>query len=375
VTGDEVYPRLRDALSEVGVEQALLSHPETVAHLTGFSLPVEDWPVANPFTADPPLLIVPDEGRPILVLADFYGAHVRAERDRVVAYRSYDFREPPDPSGELAAALEAALGEALVPGAPVGVEAGSLPLRVAEALHARGAELVDVSNAVVVARRVKSEPEIESIRRASRLADVVQQAVKDHAAAGLTEAEVAGLAQAAMYREAGRRVPAILTVTAGEATATGGGEATGRVIAQGDLVLTDTSPWLGGAWSDTANAVVVGTPTAEHRRIFDVVRGALELAIELCRPGAVAKDVDARVREALADLGPSYGHHTGHGIGASWSEEPRITPYNEMRIEEGMVLAVEPAVYRPGWGGIRLEHVFVVRASGNEVLTEFEHTL
>ena len=66
---------------------------------------------------------------------------------------------------------------------------------------------------------------------------------------------------------------------------------------------------------------------------------------------------------------------TGHGIGAAWSQEPRITPYNDVRIEEGMVLALEPAIYLPGWGGIRLEHVFVVRAGGNEVLTGFEHTL
>jgi Xaa-Pro dipeptidase len=375
LSGDEAYRRLRDALSDAGVEQALLSHPETVAHTVGFSLPAEDWPVANPFTADPPLLILPDEGRPTLVLADFYGGHVPDDAGSVVTYRSYDFRTAPDPPAELAAALDDALGQALVPGAPVGVEAGSLPVRVADVLRARGAELVDVSDTVVAARRVKTEAEIESIRYASRLADVVEQAVKDHAAAGLTEAEVVGLAQAAMYREAGRRVPAILTVTAGEATSTGGGEATGRVIAEGDLVLTDTSPWIGGVWSDTANAVVVGPPTGEHRRVFDAVRRALELAIDLCRPGAVAKDIDARVREALAGFGRTYGHHTGHGIGAAWSEEPRITPYNEMQIEEGMVLAVEPAVYRPGWGGIRLEQVFVVRASGNEILTQFEHTL
>jgi len=139
--------------------------------------------------------------------------------------------------------------------------------------------------------------------------------------------------------------------------------------------LTDTSPWIDGAWSDSANAVVVSEPTAEHRRVFDAVRGVLELAIDLCRPGVIARDVDRRVRESLAGFGPSYRHHTGHGISAAWSEEPRITPYNERRIEEGMVLAVEPAVYRPGWCGIRLEHVFVVGASGNEILTEFQHTL
>ena len=88
------------------------------------------------------------------------------------------------------------------------------------------------------------------------------------------------------------------------------------------------------------------------------MRRALHEGISLCRPGVVAKDVDREVRSLLAEHGPTYPHHTGHGIGAAWSEEPRITPYNDLRIEEGMVLALEPAIYRPGWGGIRLEHVF-----------------
>ncbi len=179
-----------------------------------------------------------------------------------------------------------------------------------------------------------------------------------------------------MYREAGRRVPAILTVSAGpEGTSTGGGVATARVVQSGDLVLTDTSPWIDGGWSDTANAVFVGAADGETQRRFDAVRRALQEGIALCRPGVVAKDVDRKVRDMLAEHGPTYGHHTGHRIGAAWSEEPRITPYCEMRIEEGMVFALEPAIYQPGWGGIRLEHVFLVGANGNEILTQFEHTL
>jgi Xaa-Pro aminopeptidase len=239
---------------------------------------------------------------------------------------------------------------------------------VAEWLREAGCTLVDFA--------VPREPSLDAIRRASRLCDVVQQAVKDYAEPGISEAGLAGLAAAAMFREAGRRVPAILTVSTGaDGTETGGGVATARVVQAGDLVLTDTSPWIDGAWSDTANAVYIGTPDAGTRRRFDAVRRALHEGIELCRPGAVAKDVDRRVRAMLTEHGPTYPHHTGHAIGAAWSEEPRITPYEELRIEEGMVLALEPAIYLPGWGGIRLEHVFHVGAGGNEILTQFEHTL
>ena len=368
--------RLRAALAEIGHSQAVLSHPETLASVGCFETPVEDWPVANPFVAVPALLCLgPDDA--VLVVADFHEADVSVSGARVVTYRSYDFQSPPDPAGRVAcrARLRLSTTRASDRG-PTGVEAMNLPHAIAEWLREAGRTPVDCDTAVASSRRVATAPELDAIRRACRLADVVQQAVKDHAAPGVSEAELAGLAAAAMYREAGRRVPAILTVTAGaEATATGGGVATARVVRAGDLVLTDTSPWIDGAWSDTANAVFVGTPDAETRRRFDAVRRALHEGISLCRPGVVARDVDRKVRDLLAEHGPSYAHHTGHGIGAAWSEEPRITPYNDMRIEEGMVLALEPAIYRPGWGGIRLEHVFLVGAGDNEILTRFEHTL
>lgn len=369
------FNRLRLALDAGGHSQAVLSHPETLAHLGCFETPVEDWPVSNPFVAVPALLCLgPEEA--VLVVADFHQTDVRGRGTHVVTYRSYDFRSPPDPASELHASLTAALDAAGIDPGPTGVEAMSLPHAIAEWLRQAGRTPVACDGAVASARRAEPAPDLDAIRRASRLADVVQQAVKDHAVPGVSEAELAGLAAAAMYREAGRRVPAILTVTTGaEASATGGGVATGRVVRSGDLVLTDTSPWIDGAWSDTANAVFVGSPDRETRRRFDAVRRALHEGISLCRPGAVAREVDRRVRDLLAEHGPTYAHHTGHGIGAAWSEEPRITPYNDLLIEEGMVLALEPAIYRSGWGGIRLEHVFVVGAADNEILTQFEHTL
>jgi Xaa-Pro dipeptidase len=360
---------LRAALDDAGHSQAVISHPESLASIGCFDLPDADWPVANPFVAVPALLCVaPDDA--VLVVADFHAADVRPSEARVVTYRSYDFRRPPDPAGELRATLVATLDEAGFSPGPTGIETRHLPHAVADWLDQTGRTPVSCDAAM------RLDPSLDAVRRACRLSDVVQQAVKDHAEAGISEAELAGLAAAAMFREAGKRVPAILTVSTGaEGTATGGGVATGRVVQPGDLVLTDTSPWIDGGWADTANAVFVGTPDRTTRDRFDAVRRALDVGIGMCRPGVVAKDVDRQVRELLAEHGPTYGHHTGHRIGAAWSEEPRITPYCEDRIEEGMVLALEPALYVPGWGGIRLEHTFLVGARDNEILTTFEHTL
>jgi Xaa-Pro aminopeptidase len=320
---------LRAALDDAGHAQAVLSHPETLASLGCFETPDEDWPVATPFVFVPALLCLgPRES--VLVVADFHAPDVRPSAARVATYRSYDYQRAPDPGGELRVALLAALDEAGFAQGPTGVEARHLPHAVAGWLQEAGRTPVSCDAAVEVT------PDLDAIKRACRLADVVQQAVKDHAEA--------------MFREAGKRVPGILTVTTGaEATATGGGVATARAVQSGDLVLTDTSPWIDGGWSDTANAVFVGTPDSTTRDRFDAIRRALDDGIALCRPGVVAKDVDRRVREMLAEHGPTYNHHTGHRIGAAWSEEPRITPYCEERFDEGMVLALEPAIYLPGW--------------------------
>ncbi|HEY8407173.1 MAG TPA: M24 family metallopeptidase [Gaiellaceae bacterium] len=360
---------LRAVLDAAGHTQALLSHPETLASLGCFETPAEDWPVSNPFVAVPALLLLGPTDT-VLVVADFHAPDVRPSDAKLVMYRSYDFRQRPDPASELRATLRAALDEAGFARGPTGIEARHLPHVVADWLLASGRPPVDCGAALEVT------PDLEAVRRACRLADVAQQAVKDNAAPGVSEAELAGLAAAAMFREAGRRIPGILTVSTGpDGTATGGGVATGRVVRSGDLVLTDTSPWIDGGWSDTANAVLVGTPDRVTRARFDAVRRALHDGIALCRPGVVARDVDRRVRELLAEHGPTYEHHTGHRIGAAWSEEPRITPYCEERLEAGMVLALEPAIYLPGWGGIRLEHTFLVGERENEILTNFEHTL
>lgn len=354
-------------LAPADLAGAVLTSPETVAWLAGYSFPFEDWPVADPFVGGPPAAVV-DGDEMHVVVPDCHLQHARLSDVPVRAYRSYTYEEPADPFADLTSMLEIGTHR-------VGVEARSLPLAMAEYLRAAGHELVAIDDTVLEARAMKTSDDLGPIRRASRLADVVQQAVKDHAAPGLTEAEVAGLGQAAMYREAGCRVPAVLTLTAGASSAGPTTEPSGRRISSGDLVLADTSPWIDGAWSDSANSVVVGKPSRRHLEVFDAVRRALDYAITACRPGVVSGELDRRVREQLADFGPTYQHHTGHGIGAAWSEEPRIVPYNTRRIEEGMVLAVEPAVYIQGWGGIRLEDVFVVRATGNELLTRFEHTL
>jgi len=175
-----------------------------------------------------------------------------------------------------------------------------------------------------------------------------------------------------METAAGARVPMMTDLVGGAITATGGGNPTNRIIHKNDLVLTDLTPCLNGYWGDSCSTIVVGTPTKDQERIFALVKEALEIGISTIRPGVQAKEVDLAMRHHLAAEG-GFGHHGGHGVGIAYHEEPRIVPYNSMLLQPGMVIALEPAVYKNDYG-IRLEHLMVVTETGCEKLTKFEHS-
>jgi Xaa-Pro aminopeptidase len=235
---------------------------------------------------------------------------------------------------------------------------------------------VDVAGPLESVRAAKFPDEIECMRRAGVVADLVQTTVKEEAADGVREVDLATRAVARAWESVGRRFPILLTLTAGAGTAAiGGWEPTERRIAAGELVCADTAPWLDGYWSDTCNAVVVGEPTDRQAEVFAVVQRALQAGLAAARPGVEARRVDEACRSVMREAGHEYPHHSGHGLGLAHTEPPRITPDSQEIIREGMVIALEPGAYVEGWGGFRHEHVFVVRALENELLTRFEHVL
>lgn len=347
--------------------QAILTDPELLAYLAGFVTPCEDWPVANPLAPVAAALVVGDE--PVLVVADLYEQSASPSGPEVFAYRAYDPVRRPHPVVQFEACLVRAFDRAGLHPGDVAVDstlpAVAHPLIARAGLHPVPAEIVTSVD----------EELHQSVAAAARLADVGQRTIAELVEPERSEAELAGLALAAMSAAAGRRVPSILTVTTGPASGGRTGPATARTVAPGDLVLCDVAPWTDGAWADAATTVCAGRPTARQRRLFDAVRSALDLAIGLCVPGAIAREIDAAVRKSLAGAGPPYAHHTGHGLGVRWWQEPLITPYSETRLEEGHLLAVEPALYDSEAGGVRLEATLRVRAGGNELLTTYEHRL
>jgi Xaa-Pro dipeptidase len=367
--------RVAAALDDAGVDVALLSTVPSVTQATGYAPSWEMWPGYNPHVPDPITAVASTRSEPVLLLPDYYGDYADAVGSRVEIFPTYSFREDVDQVRRSAQAIAVALG-------PRVSRLGYEPRTLSDALRTAVAELVQVESWISVerellmARVVKDDDEIDAIRRACQVADLIQTCVAELAEPCRTEIDIASEAVSRAWRSAGRRFAILVQLVSGAASAgSGAGEPGQRVLADGDVICIDNAPWLDGVWGDSCNGVVVGEPSAQQERMAEAATAALQAGLAAALPGATAGEVDVACREAMAQYGYAYEHHSGHGIGYAHTEPPRIGPDAPDVLVEGMVLCLEPGAYVPDVGGFRHEHQFVVRADGPELLTTFEHHL
>jgi len=287
-------------------------------------------------------------------------------------YVGYSMEEPLEVTERQAAVLRDLLREEGVPGAGVGAELNFLPTALEGTLEDffPVGDIRPLDGDLDALRAVKGEDEIAKVRAALALCDKGQSYVRQNLQAGVTEIEMWGEMKARMEVMAGGRLPVLADLVAGVRTAEIGGEPGDYALGDGDPVIVDIVPRLDGYWGDNAGTYFVGGSSPEMAKAYRVVRDALRAGVESVRPGMRARDLDAMLRDRVREAGyDPYPHHSGHGIGVSYHEEPRIVPYNENTLEAGMIVALEPGVYLPGVGGVRFEHVVLVTEDGCEVLT------
>jgi Xaa-Pro dipeptidase len=340
------------ALAAVGADVIVATDPFTVAWLTGFFADATSGP--STFTTGA-VAVVREEGTTLICSAD-QAPDPFATEVSVATYEGFTIG-PVEP-GPGAAAVLAGLGLS----GRIAVEPASLPLLQTAGFGDH--TIVDVTRELQLLRAVKSESELAGVRGAIALCDVGQAAARRVVRPGMSELEAWSEIQGAMDSAAGTRLPLAADFVTGPRTAEIGGGPSSRVIEAGDLVICDLGPRTSGFCGDSCSTLAVGAPTdaviEAHARAVET----LELLISQVKPGLEAGELDAIGRSSGLD----YPHHTGHGIGFAYHEEPRIVPGSRLVLEPGMVIALEPGTYREGWG-LRVEWVVVVTETGCDVLS------
>ncbi len=233
------------------------------------------------------------------------------------------------------------------------------------------AEIVETEGIVEAVRMVKTPEEIEKIRRAAAIADHAFAHVLPQLRPGVTELEIALELEFTMRKAGASGVSFRPIVAAGERSALPHAEPGNRVFAHGDFVVMDFGCVFEGYCSDMTRTVVIGEPTEEHMVIYDLVLQAQLEALAAVKPGMTGKQVDSVARDIIADggYGQYFGHGLGHGVGLEIHERPRLSQKDETVLEPGMVVTVEPGIYLPDFGGVRIEDLVVVTESGSEILS------
>ena len=233
------------------------------------------------------------------------------------------------------------------------------------------AELVPVSGVVEKLRLIKSDAEIKILKEAAEIADAAFQHILSFIRPGIREIDVANELEFFMRKNGAISSSFDIIVASGYRSALPHGVATEKVIEKGEFVTLDFGAYYKGYCSDITRTVAVGEVSGELRSIYKIVLEAQLRGMTGIKPGMTGREADALTRDYITEkgYGDYFGHSTGHGIGLEVHEGPGLSVRTDTVLEPGMVVTVEPGIYIPGLGGVRIEDDTVVTKDGNESLT------
>lgn len=351
--------RLGAALAQAGADLAMVTSVYAMKYLIG-------W--ANPSKRLSALLIAPD-GRAALAVPA-----LEVDEAKHADIPLFPWKDGTDPYLAVRAAAESLGASPKV----LGVEKEFIPLgtyeKAAGALGAAGS--ADLSPLISAMRAHKDEAEVALLQKASDMLNPALDAAVAAIRPGMTESEVAAILEQAM-RDAGADGVAFEThVLAGAKSALPHGSTGSVKIQEGDVVLMDFGAMLEGYRSDITRCVTVGAWHPEIGKIYDIVLAAHDAAVAATRPGVTYEEIDRAARSVIeaAGYGQYFTHRTGHGLGMEVHEEPYCVAGNKQVAEPGHVFTIEPGIYLPGVGGIRIEDDVLVTEDGCRLLTSWPTT-
>ena len=256
----------------------------------------------------------------------------------------------------------------------IGFDAPALPFSFYRALAERlgkEVDLVPLEEEIRNLRAVKDPQELAAIQRAIDIASKAFEHALGTVREGSLENDIAQEMEFSMKRNGAENLGFDIIVASGTRSALPHGKASTKRVEKGDFILFDYGCRAFGYHSDETITVVIGEPSAEQRKIYQIVKDAHDKAVETARSGIPLNRVDAAARDHIRNsgYGDCFGHGLGHGVGLAVHEDPTVNADNRGIVQEGMVFTIEPGIYIPDWGGVRIEDMVRVTAQGAEVMT------
>lgn len=357
--GAQVLERVRGALGDAKLDAVVATSREALIYTAG-AAPPSLRTVRQRLAAS----IVPTSGETeaVVVSVDAPLMRERMWADRVTEYVEFE-QHPME-------AAAAAVRRAGLDGGRLGVELTALSVEAHDVLRRAlpDAELVPADELLAELRVVKTPAEIEAIRRIGEAAQRIAAEACRSVDAGDTERDL-GNAISEAFAAAGGDELTMLVVGAGERSSHPNAPPTGRELRPGDVVRLDVIGTSNGYHCDVARTAVVGEPSAEVTRVYELLASVHERALEAVRPGVQSEDVYRIYRDAMerAQL-PPY-HFVGHGLGITLHEEPFVHAKTSVPLEPGMVLCIEPLTMIAGEFGVQIEDELIVTPDGCELIT------
>jgi Xaa-Pro dipeptidase len=346
--------RLAKAMKAANIEAMALNAGPSLTYLSGLHFHLSERPVVGLFTEHhPPVIILPE-----LEAGKVSGLSYHAE--------SFTYGEDPD---TWQSAFREGVQAAELSDLRVGVEPRYLrllELRLLENADA-GLKFVSGEDCLAEIRMLKDESEQAAMQKAVLTAQKALETSLPVIKSGITERELAAELMVALLREGSEsEVPFAPIVASGANSANPHAFPSDRRLERGDILIIDWGANIGGYFSDLTRTFVIGEPHAEMEYVAQVVLQANEAAREMAGPGISAQEVDRAARQVIeeAGFGEFFTHRTGHGLGVEVHEHPYIREGNSVLLAPGMTFTIEPGVYLPGKGGVRIEDDIVITNDG-----------
>lgn len=257
----------------------------------------------------------------------------------------------------------------------IGLEANFVTVAQREEMDkVNGVSWVNLKSTVELWRRIKSESELALIRQAAGITDRVMAEVNELARPGQSERQLAWELEKRMRELGASEMAFEVIVASGPHSALPHHRPGERQLQLGDALVVDMGAAVNGYRSDLTRSFYLGSePTEQYWQVYHLVLAANQKVLAEARPGMISKEIDALARDLIGAAGHAdhFGHGLGHGVGLDIHEEPRLSPIlDQAVIPAGVIVTVEPGVYLPGWGGVRLEDLSYVTENGFQAISQ-----